>query len=150
MVAPFRDEDVFEAVRAANAAGKVVTSIAFDRDGFHLLTEEAPPPPPPPPIIAERPRTPWPREERVYFVEALGFVKIGRSVDVDSRLKSFATSLPVEPKLLGTVPGGLDDQGRSVEAVFHERFAHLRVRGEWFRHEGELAVFTATLRADNG
>lgn len=35
-----------------------------------------------------------------------------------------------------------------VERRYHERFAALRVRGEWFLHEGDLAAHIAGLRGE--
>jgi hypothetical protein len=61
-----------------------------------------------------------------------GLVKIGYSTDVGKRLQALRTqhgSLDV----LFTFPGG-----REVERQHHERFAVHRVKGEWFRPEGEL------------
>lgn len=44
-------------------------------------------------------------------------------------------------KVLITVAGG-----HRLERSLHARFARYRVKGEWFRHEGELAEYIQSLR----
>lgn len=74
----------------------------------------------------------------VYFIEWFGYVKIGWSVNVARRVSMFAMSHPVPPKLRYAAYGG-----QRAESMYHERFRHLRVKGEWFKEEGELAAFLA-------
>lgn len=69
----------------------------------------------------------------VYFIRFGGLVKIGWTSDLDQRMKE----VPNE-EILGTVPGTMDDEKRC-----HIAFAHLRVKGEWFRPEPELMEFIA-------
>lgn len=60
-------------------------------------------------------------------------VKIGYSADPAARLGGLQTSSPDRLRLLGVCPGDRND-----EAALHERFAHLHLRGEWFRDGPEL------------
>lgn len=79
----------------------------------------------------------------VYFADAGGQIKIGWSKKVSARLAQLQTGSAVPIKLLGTTPGG-----RAVERRIHERFAHLRLSGEWFIAAPELLAFIAQ-RASN-
>lgn len=78
------------------------------------------------------------RDGFVYFVKAgrRGDVKIGFSNDPKRRLASMQTSISKDLVLLGAIPGTMDD-----EADLHAKFAHLRTRGEWFKHTKELQAF---------
>jgi hypothetical protein len=72
----------------------------------------------------------------VYLVSApgTGTVKIGYSAkEPRNRVKSLQTANPTELRLLSLVRGSRRD-----EQKYHRQFAHLRVRGEWFRDEPEL------------
>jgi hypothetical protein len=85
-------------------------------------------------------REPIVHPQRVYFIQAEGtsFVKIGTSQGHVKRLSGMQTGCPLPLLLLGTCPGGTDE-----EFEIHKRFAHLRERGEWFRLEPELQDFIA-------
>ena len=52
-----------------------------------------------------------------------------------SRLCGIQTGNHLPVRLLGTVPGGLD-----LERALHRRFAHLRLQGEWFHWDDEIAA----------
>src|SRR5262245_4249723 len=60
-------------------------------------------------------------------------VKIGHSDDPAGRLDTLQTASPDRLKLLGVCPGS-----KLEEAQLHARFAHLHIRGEWFRAAAEL------------
>lgn len=60
-------------------------------------------------------------------------MKIGYSYDPFARLEELQTAHYEELRLLMTIA----DNG-TLEMRLHERFAHLRIRGEWFCSEGEL------------
>jgi hypothetical protein len=87
---------------------------------------------------ADGPR-PWLRT-RVYFITTADeqFLKIGVSVDVESRLKNLQTSQPAKLRLVGIIEG--DEE---VEAKWHRRFRHLRTSGEWFRYADDLQAAIA-------
>lgn len=78
---------------------------------------------------------PW-----VYFIEALpgGFIKIGWSVQPLRRMSENLAFVPpdVKLRLLAIMPGDGDD-----ELALHRRFAHLRVRGEWFEPGDDLLLY---------
>ena len=69
------------------------------------------------------------RPEFIYFAEEVGSdtVKIGISVNPESRLSTLQTSNPKTLRLIHAFEGTGED-----EAELHERFAKDRIRGEWF------------------
>ncbi len=86
------------------------------------------------------------RQESVYFLEATGtgLVKIGKATgDPKSRVAWLQTGSAAELRLLHWIEG----RNKGDEAALHRRFKHLRVRGEWFRFEGELAEYVKALMA---
>ena len=68
----------------------------------------------------------------VYVAGFAQYVKIGVSVNIEERMKSI--QMPEEVTLFGVVDGWL-----SKETELHKRFKQYRLKGEWFRNEGELA-----------
>jgi hypothetical protein len=77
----------------------------------------------------------------VYFVRdhSNGLIKIGFSRSPVSRLKSAGGTRTRE--LVGALAGT-----RADERAFHDRFAALRVSGEWFRPGPSLADFVGSLK----
>lgn len=69
----------------------------------------------------------------VYFIRVVGTdcVKIGRAVDVKSRLATMTTDNYQDLELCLTIKPyiGLDEH---LEKEFHERFADRRIKREWF------------------
>ena len=78
----------------------------------------------------------------IYFAhdQIGGFVKIGFSLKPGARLNKMRTDSPRELVLLGVVDGDL-----SVERAFHDRFAHLRHRGEWFKDDGTIVALVEAM-----
>lgn len=75
----------------------------------------------------------------VYFVQSVdgGAIKIGTSRDVPLRIKQLEADYARPLAILGTMPGG-----REEEREIHERFSHLRFgRSEQFRPEPDLLAF---------
>lgn len=74
----------------------------------------------------------------IYFVQdcGTGLVKIGVTSDIRGRLNVYETSNPAGVRLLAVVPGGAGE-----EREMHARFAHLRVRGEWFMPVSTLGEY---------
>ena len=64
------------------------------------------------------------------------YLMIGFTSNLPRRLEELG-----EVVLLATLPGDATD-----EFSVHYSFADQRIEGEWFRLEGELAEFVATLR----
>lgn len=86
-------------------------------------------------------------EECVYFIQAEGtnFVKIGVSVGGGKRrLNGLQTGSPFTLRLIAEMKGGTIED----ERILHERFGHLRERGEWFRLESELQLFIDGLASE--
>ena len=78
----------------------------------------------------------------VYFIAAkeMPIVKIGVALDPDKRLRELQVGCPLRLTMLAFVEGGRGD-----EIALHKRFAHLRTIGEWFRLDGALAAYVASL-----
>jgi hypothetical protein len=68
----------------------------------------------------------------IYFIEAVGVghIKIGFTDGDDAlvRLATLQTGSPVPLRLLGTIPGTMED-----ETNLHRQFAAANVTGEWFK-----------------
>jgi hypothetical protein len=86
--------------------------------------------------INERPiATKSARPLQTYFIQSeSGHVKIGRSHNPLARLKSLQTGRHDRLKIVKIIKN-------DVETQLHQRFAHLRESGEWFRCDKELADF---------
>lgn len=98
----------------------------------------------PRPAPTREPEDEFKADPFVYFLAAADFIKIGTTTgNPRKRIKELQTGCPFDIELRAYVPGGVD-----VERGYHERFAALRVRGEWFRHEGDLAAHIAGLRGE--
>ena len=71
----------------------------------------------------------------VYFIgiEPDGPVKIGTALNVQERLCTLQTAVPMPLAILATCEGG-----RSREREYHRLFAHARMRGEWFERVPDL------------
>lgn len=78
----------------------------------------------------------------VYFIHAVELknIKIGYSANFKTRLDALSTSVPFSLEPLRVIPGTHED-----EKAIHRRFAHLRVRREWFQDCPELREYIATL-----
>lgn len=77
----------------------------------------------------------------IYFIQQGedGPVKIGHSVDPESRLQCLQIGSPHPLSLLLTLPGG-----RSEEKSLHSRFANCRLDGEWFSPAANLMEFISS------
>ena len=69
------------------------------------------------------------RSGYVYLIESEYGYKIGKTVNVKSRIQLFSVKLPFSIKLISYA--WFDDYTRA-ELNFHEQFAHKRLEGEWF------------------
>jgi hypothetical protein len=80
---------------------------------------------------------------QVYFIQDMhtGAIKIGSARFPEVRLKELQTGTSAELRLLSAVPGG-----QALERDLHERFAHLRIRGEWFLNSPEIRSCMRDLR----
>lgn len=76
----------------------------------------------------------------VYFAlaEDSGRFKIGKAKDVEKRLKSVQTGCSEELSVYGVLPA-VDPL--AMERAIHKRFAHWRIRGEWFEATDEILDF---------
>lgn len=76
------------------------------------------------------------RASIVYFVGYASFVKIGWTRNFASRFRYLQSGCPEPLRVYLTCAGSRQD-----EREFHEKFAHLRLEGEWFRFADELSDF---------
>jgi hypothetical protein len=72
----------------------------------------------------------------LYFIRVQdGPVKIGRSADVQKRLRMLQCACPYDLELVGVLRNG-----GACEATFHANLDEYRMRGEWFRWEGAVCA----------
>lgn len=117
------------------AEASAMLNVMYSLAGFY----EAPSPkrnwPPP---VSERPRGEQKKVSMTYFIQDCGSgdIKIGRSVDVPSRLSTLQGASSTELKLLLALP-----ESELSELDAHKRFASDRIRREWFRASDKLLAF---------
>lgn len=72
----------------------------------------------------------------VYFIQegkgSRGNIKIGKSNDVDKRLKSLQTGNPRKLTLMASIKCKSPDDAFKLERKFHAKFKSSQIRGEWF------------------
>lgn len=74
----------------------------------------------------------------IYFIECIGRVKIGFSLDPYNRLNKVAADAPFPCAIIGVVSGD-----RSMEADIQARWKHLHCHREWFAASKELLDWVA-------
>ncbi len=80
------------------------------------------------------------RQTYIYFITATNRefpIKIGLTQSGKSRFGALQTALPYDLQILGCYP----IEGPAAEKMIHNKFNHLRLRGEWFERAPELMEF---------
>lgn len=78
-----------------------------------------------------------------YFVRDGDMIKIGSSMRPKERISALQGAVARLLEVLAVVPMEVADEFET-----HRRFAHLRVRGEWFRAEVDLLQFIENIKAE--
>ncbi len=82
------------------------------------------------PERTENTSSPSPTEGFVYLLKSGNYYKIGRSEELERRVKQISVALPEKVTLEHAIR---TDDPPGIEAYWHRRFAERRAKGEWFR-----------------
>lgn len=91
-------------------------------------------------------KEPAPKQKRAGYVYLLcndkGHYKIGKSVDIANRQKTFGVLLPFDVEFIHVIKS---DQYTKLELSLHEKFASKRINGEWFALNADDIAYIKSL-----
>lgn len=114
---------------------EALRSFCREHEGYEDLLQALPAP-----KDEDRPQSTPVEEGWVYLLRSGQHFKIGRSDQLETRVKKISVALPEATQLVHAIR---TDDPAGIEAYWHRRFAAHRANGEWFKlAASDVAAFT--------
>ncbi len=78
------------------------------------------------------------KQPGIYFIRCGNFIKIGHTEAVSNRLSQIRMATPYDVELMGIIQTPLRRDRLKIESEWHQTWAQLHHRGEWFHKTDEL------------